>query len=122
MDRVSLTKYEAEWIFRNVLKMTKLMETAATKDPKVLVRTTYKTLKSIIPKIGTSVEVSEEATDIILNRKQRLVLRDLVQSVHKTLTERVIPEYERRGASHKEYLDSAHTKATILHTMARKLK
>lgn len=124
MNRVSLTKTEAEWFSRNVTKMTQLLEVSAQKDAGVLKRTTYKTLKSMLPMAAKAAAdaTPDKPTDIYLSRKQKLIIRDLVQSVNKTLVERVIPEYERRGESHKEYFDNAKAKAEALEKMARKFR
>lgn len=125
MNRVSLTKEEAAWFTRNVVKTTQLLEAAAKKDPKILERSTYKTLASILPAVVTAtvaVEAKLPTVDVQLTRKQRIVVRELILSVNKTLTERVIPEYERRGDSHKDYLDKALVKADTLEKMARKFR
>lgn len=125
MDRVSLTKDEAEWFFRNVVKMTQLLEATVTKDPKVLERSTYKTLASLVPVITKAkalVAAKIEPVEVQVNRKQRLIIKDLIGSVVRNLNDRVIPEYERRGDSHKDYLDNAKNKSEALGKMMRKFK
>lgn len=125
MDRVSLTKDETEWFARNVVKMTQLLEVSATKDPKVLERSTYKTLASLVPtvmKVKALVASGDEKVDFQCNRKQKLIIKDLIRSVVNTLKDRVIPEYVRRGDSHKDYLDNARKKCEALEKMMRKFK
>lgn len=122
MDRVRFTKEEVQWFARNIKKMTELLETASRKDKGILERSTYKSLLAMVPKADQALTENQEETDIMLTRKQRLVLRELISSVGKTLTERVIPEYQRRGESHKEYLTNAQNKAEKLSKMVRKLR
>ncbi len=122
MNRVSLNKHEAEWFSRNVFKMTQLLEVSARKDAGVLGRATYKTLKSMLPIAEKATKTESEQVDVMLTRKQKLILRDLIGSVNKTLIEKVIPEYKRRGESHSGYLLNAEKKAEALKIFERKLK
>lgn len=128
IDRVTLTKEEAGWFSRNVIKMKQLLEASESKNKGVTGRTTYKALASMEEKATEIKSILEAAPedpyeiDLILSRKQKMVIKELVSSVHKTLTTRVIPEYERRGESHKDYLTNAKDKAVKLETLMRKFK
>lgn len=122
MNRVQFTKDEAGWFSRNVLKMKQLMEVAASKDAKILDRTTYKALASMTEQAEIAGKADTEVIDVMLNRKQKLVLKELVQSVRNTLVSKVIPEYERRGIDHSVYLERAKIKSEQLGTIIRKLK
>jgi hypothetical protein len=128
LNRIDLTPSEAAWFSRNILVMLKNMETAAKRDPAILTRTTYKALNSLRESAvtaGETVQSLGEAEDYLVEvypgRKQRIVISDLISSVHKTLLERVIPEYERRG-DHQDYLEKAKAKAEFLGALRRKFK
>jgi hypothetical protein len=124
MNRVALTKDEAEWFSRNVVKMTQLLEaTAKKKDAKILERSTYKTLASMVPhvmKAQAQLKLEAEPVELHLTRKQKLTVRELITSVNKTLKEHVIPEYTRRQDT--KALENATVKAAALDKMARKFK
>lgn len=120
MNRVSLTQDEFDWIARNVPKMITRLEQRAEKEPDVLKRKTYKLLTSVKESLDTAGGAG--LTDLMLGRQQKLVLRELISQVTKVLKDAVIPTYEKRGESHKEYLDKAKEKAENLDRMARKFK
>lgn len=120
MNRVELNKEEAEWFSRNVLKMIKLLEAQEKQDPKILTRSTYRILNSLRAQ-AESWNKATETQNVFMNRKQRQIVRELILSVNKTLTDRIIPEYELRGG-HEKYVVMGKDKAKKLHAMARKLR
>lgn len=123
MNRVQLNLEEAEWFSRNVKKMLQLLEMSEKKNEGVRGRSTYRTLKSM-EKVAHQIDESgaPDTIDIMLSKRQKVFTRGLIQSVLKTLTEKVIPIYESRGESHREYLIKASIKADKLQTLARKFK
>ena len=130
MDRVTLTPSEAAWFSRNLDKMLIQMEKESRrKDAKILERKTYKVMDSMRPEIERTYKIIEAfgedeqyVIDVMLNDKQRLLVKQLVGSVHKGLVERVIPEYKKRGESHAEYQSNAEAKAVFLEKLWRKVK
>ncbi len=125
IGRVSLTKDEAQWFSRNILKMTEVLEGSARKDKGILERGTYKLLKSM-NEIATALanphpEAGDAKVEIILSRKQKLCVRELIGSVYKTLVNGVIPKYKEQ-AGRDEYLQRAEDKAKALESMMRKFK
>lgn len=126
LNRVVLTRYEGEWFARNVLKTLTILEAHAKKDEKILKRTTYKVLSAV----KTQAEQMEAAIkafgdeeyelELTLNRKQKLVIRDLVSKTIVSLEGRVLPEYERRGD--KDRTEDTKYKIDLLNKMQRKFK
>lgn len=130
MDRVSFTLPEARFFSKSIPRLKKVLEAAATKDAGVLERSTYKTLNAMTEKAIEAGQAEAEPVPVMLNRKQRLIVRDLIRSVLRNLVTQVIPEYERRAAgtgdvdvnNYAAYLESSKQKVEILEKMARKLK
>lgn len=131
VERVSFTQEEAQWFARNVVRAKRLLEVSSRKDKGVLERTTYKSLAAMARKAEAVATTETEIVDVLLPRKQKIVLRDLIGSVLKTLITHVIPEYERRTTEASDadavldypgYLEKAKSKAIRLEKMARKLK
>ncbi len=79
--RVSLDKEEAIWFSRYVLKMIIFMETAGKRDPTILLRTTYKTLVSLREKAEIFSSTELPVNDASLNRKQKLLMKELISGV-----------------------------------------
>lgn len=121
MNRVSLNKDEAQWFSRNVLKMIALLESAEVKDKEILSRTTYKTLNSMREQAQAAGTEDQAGVELMLSRKQKQVVRELLQSVNKALVERILPEYKRRGG-HEKYIEIGEAKAKQLDAMQRKFK
>lgn len=121
MNKVTLTKEEAQWFSRNVLKMLSLLESQGQKDATILNRTTYKTLNSMKANAESIAEPFTDSMHVFLTRKQKLIVRELIQSVNKTLVDRILPEYERRGG-HEKYIEMGKTKSAALDKMARKFR
>ncbi len=119
MNKVTLTAEEAQWFSRNVRKMIVVLEAQGKNDPKILERSTYKTLKSMEEIAGTLPDT--ELVQLMLSRKQKLITKELIISVTKTLTDRILPEYERRGG-HEKYIEMGKMKSKALAAMARKFK
>lgn len=129
INRVALTPLEANWFGRNVLSMLQLLERSEGKNPGVLERTTYKILNGLRSQaeeaqatVKAFGEEEQYEVDLTLSKKQKSVLKELVGSVQKSLVERVIPEYEKRGESHKDYKFKATLKAEFLENLVRKFK
>jgi hypothetical protein len=118
-DRVQFTKPEAEWLARNIKKTMTILEASAKKDPKVLERVTYKTLKNISEKAPNKA-LEDGGHEFIFTRKQKQSLQLLVLQTLTVLNDKIIPEYQRRGLT--EYLQDAKMKSEILSGMYRKLK
>ncbi len=121
IDRVSLSKEEATWLSRYVLKMIIFMENAGKKDPKILERTTYKVLYSLKGKAEMLAVLESDVYDASLNRKQKILMQDLIGGVKKNLTGVIIPEYERRGG-HEKALLAAKAQLIFFDTLMRKLR
>lgn len=121
IDRVSLDKEEAIWFGRYVIKMIIFMENAGKKDPTILQRTTYKTLVSLKTKAELFSASELPVNDAALNRKQKLLLRDLINGVHKNLIQTILPEYKRRGG-HEKYITSGEERAEFLQALMRKFR
>lgn len=126
--RVVLTKEEAGWFARNVPKMMQLLDAYARKDESVKTRTTYKTLASMLQQAAdindmlTLMKDAPSELDLQLTKKQKAVIKDLIATVNSRLKLLTIPEYERRGDSHKDYLENAVKKTGMLDRMERKFK
>jgi hypothetical protein len=120
LNRVRFTKDEAEWFSRNVANSLEILEAKAKADPKTLERTTYKVVKSMGALL--QYERDSDSVDINLNKKQKLVLRGMCQSMAAGLRKNTIPAYEKDPEKYKEYLERATAKAALLESMARKLK
>lgn len=120
--RVRLNKDEAQWFGRNLRKSMELLEGAATKDPGVLERRSYKVLASMKDKYIPAETFEGEALDMNLTRKQKEVTAGIIQSVLIPLVGKAIPEYVSRGDEYKDYLENAKRKAELLRTMMRKFK
>ncbi len=124
MNKVTLTREEAQWFSRNVLKMIALLEAQGKKDPTILERTTYRTLKACENE-ATAASLVEKlpltSINVLLNRKQKLIVKELILSVNKTLTDRILPEYARRGG-HEKYVEMGKEKSKRLEAMARKFR
>jgi hypothetical protein len=119
LNRVVFNKPEAEWLTRNIIRTKQILEASSQKDPKVLERVTYKTLKAISE--STQHRPLEDGShEFILTRKQKQIVSSLVFQTLMVLTEKIIPEYTRRGLT--EYLNDAKIKASILKGMCHKLK
>ncbi len=116
--RVSLDKEEAIWVSRYILKMIEYMQNAGKRDPKILLRTTYKTLKSLD---AAALLFSAGGLSTPLNRKQKLLLRELIGGVHKNLTNSILPEYKRRGG-HERYILAAENQKVFFEALIRKFK
>ncbi len=113
MNKVTLTQEEAQWFSRNVIKMANLLAAQSKNDPGILDRSTYKTLESMREKAIAIDQMGEEyveRVDVQLSRKQKLIVAELIQSVNKTLIDRILPEYERRGG-HEKYIKMGQEKA-----------
>lgn len=129
LNRIALNPLQAAWLSRNILKMLQLLESSERKNPGVRERKSYKTLNALRGKaeeaqaaVRAFGEDEQYEIDIQISPKQRAVLKDLVGSVHKNLIERAIPEYQKRGESHGEYLTNARAKAEFLEVLWRKFK
>lgn len=126
MNRVVLSKEEGEWFARNVLKSLVILDTAATKDTKIKDRTTYKILESVKERATEMESVLKQIGsepfefELMLSQKQKRVIQDLIDRTRKALTERILPEYQRRGLS--DYVEDTEFKVDLLGTMRRKFK
>ncbi len=123
MNKVTLTAEEAQWFSRNVLKMITTLEAQGKNDPKILERATYKTLNSLQDTAEEAKTLVGEGflVELMLSRKQKLIVKELILSVNKTLTDRIIPEYKRRGG-HEKYVEMGEAKSKQLAAMARKFR
>ncbi len=121
IDRVELDNKEATWLVRNVTRTLVMLEAAALKDPKVRERQTYKTLKAIEDNV-VAIDLKEETANVVMPRKQKKVVKDMLQLTLLNIQDRIIPEYTRRGTEYKSYLDDATSKAEILRGMLRKFR
>lgn len=125
-DKVVLTKEEAGWFARNVLKIIALLEASEARNPGVKDRSTYKGLVSMQSRAEQMKNVVDDLEDhpyeieTSLVRRQRKLIADLVGSQVKILREKTIPLYERRGESHKSYLLNAQEKLEMLSRMRKK--
>ncbi len=122
IDRISLTKKEAQWFGRYVLKMIDFMQNAGKKDPKILERTTFKVLASLAEKAIIFTAADAEINNTNLSRKQKILMQDLIGGVIKNLTERVLPEYSKRGSGFEEDLVQGKLQKMFLETLSRKLR
>lgn len=126
MDRVKLNADEAAWFARNVIKSRIIMDAKSKESPEILKRETYK----VLSKIENQARVIEKAfeagisegftADIILSKKQRSVIRKMVNETVKILDAVIIPKYASKGLT--EYETDAKIKSSLLKTMARKFK
>lgn len=127
IDRVVLTKDEAGWFSRNVIKMKELLEASEKRNAGVKNRATYRGLVSLQGRAEQTAAALEAfgdepfEIDMLLSKKQKLIVRGLIGTVMQGLA-KTIEEYERRGPGHKEYLDRAKLKAELLNNMNRKFK
>lgn len=109
--------------------LEQMERTDRAKNSGIKERSTYKILNScrghaehardVVAAFG---EDEQYMLDLQMTQKQKKMIKDLVGSVHRKLVERVIPEYERRGDSHKSYLEKAKIKAAGLERIWRKFK
>lgn len=119
IDRVVLSKEEAGWFERNVIKMIVLLEASEAKNPGVKDRSTYKGMLSMKPK-AEQMRDAEGSLEMQLSRKQRKLIADLVGSQVRILRDKTIPLYQSRGESHKSYLTNAQEKLEMLSKMRKK--
>lgn len=128
MDRVKLNAEEAAWFARNVIKSLTIMDAAATKDPAITQRTTYKTLVKIqeqaraIESAFQAGVTKEFTADVHLVKKHRTVVRTMIDGTIKVLETKIIPTYRDRGDGFEEYLADAVKKTELLKAMSRKFK
>jgi hypothetical protein len=133
IDRISLSSHEAIWFARNILKTIVHSENQAQKHPELLERNTYRTLKKIEDQAKSLVQdldrtqfSPEHSYEIFLSRKQKLVVRELVENTNKLLESMIVPEYQKRTQADTEtygpYLKDAQNKIVLLKSIARKLK
>ncbi len=124
LQRVRFNREEAAWYSRNVIKSKELLEEKAKRDPAIVERLTYKLVSKMQEqalKTFVALAGSAEEYDVMLKRKERMILREMVQKMHDGLKQATIPKYERDGDK-AEYLARAIEKAKLLNGMARKLK
>lgn len=129
MNRVVLNKEEAGWYSRNVLKTILLLEESERRNAGVRERTTYKLLTKMKPQAEQLSEVLKAFGDepfeleVYLERKEKLLVKGLLETMIKNLKDRIIPEYERRGDKlDPKYLNNAKNKTKMLEKMQRKFK
>ena len=128
MDRIVLTKEEAAWFSRNLIKTKTILEAAGRKDPEALERQTYKTIVKLQKEAQeiayTLSQLGDEPFEfeMILPRKLRSVVGRMIEATIKTLTDVVIPEYARRGAEFQEHQLDASRKVELLLKMRKKFK
>lgn len=128
IDRVQFTKDEAGWFARNVARSLQILEAKALKEPKTRERTTFKVLASMAKTVTDVIDIlnqeggAAEPIDLILKRKQKLVVRQMVSDMAKGLRAHTIPQYEKDPEKFKDYLVNAKAKAELLEAMERKLR
>lgn len=128
MNRVSLSKAEARWFSKNVLSTLRILEAASKKDPEILNRTTYKTLNSLrdrateMQTILTQLSDDSYEVDLILGRKHKLIIGEMIAKTIKSLTEVILPEYTRRGEKYDSYRLDTEEKIKLLKTFIRKFR
>jgi hypothetical protein len=123
-DRVVLDKAEADWFSRNVLKTVQLLEARAAKEPAVLERRTYRVCKSLVDQATTIADILAQLgtepyeVELQVKAKQRQAVGSMLEMTVKSLEEKILPEYERRGL--KQYQEMTAMKVALLKTMRRK--
>lgn len=132
ISRVRLTKHEAQWFSRNVIKTIQSIEEQSKSRPELLERGGYKTLVKIRDQaVSIADELTREAPgevtyDISLSRKQKLALRAMIETTLNVLAEKILPEYQRRSSAepeqYKQYVSDTEMKVELLKKMARKFK
>lgn len=131
-DKVVLTKDEAKWFGRNVIKAVTLFHEKAQKDPKVLERSAYKVMKSMQSKAGKAIEALtafEEhpfEIEVYLSSKQKKHFLAIILQMNQGLQQGVIPKYKQQLGDEPEritpYLEKAEKTSEMLTNMARKFK
>ncbi len=129
MNRVVLNKEEAGWVSRNVPKMLQLLEASERMNKGVKERSTYRLLSQVIPQAEQVRDALKAFGDepfeieMYLNRKQKLLIRQLIKTTNGTLKNGVIPEYERRSdAKYRPYLVNAKKKSEMLDQLEAKFR
>ena len=120
IDRIRLTDDEFRWLKRNAEKTTLIMEAAADADPKILERSTYKTLLSLTQIAPLGSGLRENENDVMLTRKQKVTMRTLIDNTVAILEDKVIPKYKKQDL--QDYCLDVEEKVLMLKTMARKLR
>jgi hypothetical protein len=126
IERTVLTKDEARWLSRNISKTKTILEAVAKKDPQVLERTTYKTIKSLAPEAeqiaSTLDQLGEEPfeIEIQLKVKQKRALYILIEKTLNSLENVILPKYREQNKT--EYIEDVENKLVILKSMIRKFK
>ena len=123
MNRVVLSKADGEWFYRNILKTMTVFEAASKSDPEIKKRTTYRLLKSLKPKaleVQAASEAGAESHTLMLSKKQKRGVQDMIDATFNLLSGRITTEYERRGRADK--LEEIKVKTDNLKAMSRKFK
>ena len=126
MNRVVLTKEEARWLSRNLVKTKMILEAASKKDAEILERSTYKVIKSLNPEAVEMASILDQLGDepyefeIMLKEKQKKVLHSLVEKTIKSLSDVLLPAYERKNLP--EYTEDTKRKIELLKIMVRKFR
>lgn len=126
IETIALSKHEAHWLSRNVLKSLLVLAVAARKDPKIVDRTTYRVLDSCKEK-AVQIEDALKAfgeepfeIELSLSRKQKKALRELVQMTVHSLRAGAMIRYEKEEKA--DYLERTVNKIGLLDKLQRKLK
>jgi hypothetical protein len=125
-DKVILTAPEAEWLSRNIIKTKVLLEAKAKKDAGILERKTYRTVASLIDQATDISEIVRQLgsepyeIEFTVKRKQRGGVAAMIDLTLRSLEERILPEYKKRGL--KDYEDDVQVKIGLLKAMAKKFK
>lgn len=124
---LKLTRAEAQWLSRNIVKTKVILEAAARKDPETLERKTYRTVAALEADANRVIQElqddSRQAFELKLEKESlKKVLKMMVEATIKSLETVIIPEYARRGAAFDEYREDTIRKVALLNKLRKKIR
>lgn len=124
MSSVALTRPEAQWISRSVLKTLTILEAAAEKDPAMLKRRTFILLDQLRAQASQMAkdldEGKQEGLYVTVTASQRKMLTALIDATVKSLTEVVIPVYVQKNQL--DYANATQVKIDMIQAMKRRIR
>lgn len=127
LNRVVFSKLEYEWLAANVSRTKVILEKASQADPKIKERVTYKILAAVESLFVIATGDPREKFEVMLSRKQKQSLGNLVMTTMLILRDRIIPAYKERISQNPAndltpYLEDVKIKVSILKELHKKLQ
>lgn len=126
INKVVLSKSEADWFSRNVLKTKSILEARSKKEPDALKRKTYKVLASLEEQASQMSEIVKQLgaepyeVELVVKPKQKTVIAAMIYLTIQSLEKKILPEYQKRGL--QDYIKDAEMKIDLLKAMGKKFR